>query len=311
MQAASGAPDDGDGNESPSSNASSSLSSVPGSEDETEEDSSSSNDSDSNGKKRAGSSSHKRRRNLDEDGNERGNGPSKKRRANGQSLSNDLGEATSTTNSNANLQANISFDSQATVEDATVEIHIGRQPYILDPSDQSIFPPWDTTRTSWPSGTTSLPDFATISASELDLWKAASTDIQQKLASHRGQATLATWRAELHIKYKRTFLYEPDANFSGVWMHDPTALDASTAREILSTPDPNFRNGEIRRRVMLAYEPHMLARVEAHPKPKPANPRITVQAGTFDEPQSFSEDVHGGGNGLPGARDGKGDRACR
>lgn len=55
-----------------------------------------------------------------------------------------------------------------------------------------------------------------------------------------------------------------------------------------------FRNGEIRRYMMEAYEAEMLKRVEAMPKPRLANPKITVQKGSFTDPESFKSDVYVG-----------------
>ncbi|KAJ8113185.1 hypothetical protein OPT61_g4636 [Boeremia exigua] len=192
-------------------------------------------------------------------------------------------------------RASDSFDSQDTVETSTVTVHIGRDAYTLNSDNDTIFVPWDSTGTAWPSGATSLPDFANISISELTRWSTASPEVQRDFDTHNGKAGVETLRAALHMKFKRTFLHEPDSAFSKVWINDSSVFDAASAQSLLTLPTPEARNGEIRRRIMLAYEPEMLTRVEAHPKSRPANPKITIQTGSLENPESFDSGVHGAG----------------
>lgn len=183
---------------------------------------------------------------------------------------------------------NASFDSQATVEDETIEVYIGRQPYILDPTDTSIFLPFDTTRAGSPSHLTELPDFAHLSASVVYQWRSELPNPNPTFSNYTHCLAI------LHMHLKRTFMHEPDANFSEVWIRDNNVFDVALRGSLRAIPDPRVRNGEIRRRMMEVYEPDMLRRVEALPKPTLANPKITVQRATFDAPESFDEHVHPG-----------------
>ena len=183
----------------------------------------------------------------------------KKRKTSKQFPSNDSIDETPTTDSNdsnhnpdsqttpdeptSGSPINASLNSQATVEDPTVEIYIGRQPYILDPDDHSVFLPWATASADWPPGMTSLPDSAHMSAADLDLWYQAVPEIKDKLTSHNGKATREIQAAELHMKFKRTLLHEPDSNFSNVWINDGTVFDADITREVLAILGPAVRNG--------------------------------------------------------------------
>jgi hypothetical protein len=197
--------------------------------------------------------------------------------------------------------ANASFSSEATVEDETVEIYIGRQAYILDPSDTSIFLPFDTTRVNWPARVTELPNFAGLASPALNRWR--KTNLDMNLPASLGLHQYTTALARLHMRFKRTFMHEPDENFTSTWIHDGNVFTDEHRAELRDMTNDLFRNGEIRRYMLATYEPEMLRRVEAMPKPRPANPKITVQKGTFEDPESFKSDVHVGKKPVPKRRE--------
>ncbi|KZM28255.1 uncharacterized protein EKO05_0011041 [Ascochyta rabiei] len=185
-------------------------------------------------------------------------------------------------------QISLSFESEATVEDPIIEIYIGQELYILNLEDTSLFLPWDTTKQDWPNNVTKLPDFAHMDALDFKLWYQASPELKLKATIHNDRVNLVTYRAALHMKFKKTFLHEQDANFSTVWINDTTVFDAATVQRLQAIEDPGLRNGEVRFRIMTAYEPAMLQRLHDLPKPVP---KLTVQVGSFEDPESFKSDT--------------------
>jgi hypothetical protein len=189
-------------------------------------------------------------------------------------------------------ETNASFSSQSTIEDETTEIYIGRQLYILNINDTSIFLPFDTSRANRPMSVAELPNFARLAYPALKLWRVANPDMNLSISLGINQYT--TTLAMLHMRFKRTFMHEPDENFTTRWVYDGTVFTDERREELLNMNNDLFRNGEIRRYMMEAYEPDMLRRFERLPKPRPANPKIAVQKGTFEDSESFKSDVRVG-----------------
>ncbi|KAF1361158.1 hypothetical protein EJ07DRAFT_176538 [Lizonia empirigonia] len=250
------APEDDDGDEpsSSSSSDSSKLSSPP------ESLSGESSDSDSNDDKNSPScKERKRRRDPEDDDTGDEDAPKKRTKSSHSKSSRKAGAATDLSENNADgtppaqsgspenqkdndgrapdTLANSSFDSQATVEDSIREIYIGKEMYLLNNEDTSIFLPWDETKHGWLDGATELPEFANMDT-------------------------------------------------SGCYI-----FDTASVGQIESIKVARLRNGEIRLRMMQAYEPQMIKKLSELPKPYP---KLTVQAGTFEEPESFKSDVHVG-----------------
>ncbi|KAF9694166.1 hypothetical protein EKO04_007890 [Ascochyta lentis] len=279
-------------------------SSLPDSEDSNSEDSDSEDYTDE------ADSSKKRRRDSEENDRESDTDTSKKPKTSHSPSSGESGEASDPNSSNledfppvhsdgsddetvaddpaSDPQVNSSFGSEETVEDSTIEIYIGREPYILNLDDTSLFLPWDHTEQDWPIDVIKLPDFAHMDASDFTLWYKFSPELKTKVGIHIDKANLVTYRAALHMKFKKTFLHENDRNFSDVWVNDTTVFSATTIMELQAIKDPMLRNGEIRRRMMEFYEPTMLQKLQDLPKPIP---RLTVQAASFEDPESFKSDT--------------------
>lgn len=139
-------------------------------------------------------------------------------------------------------------------------------------------------------GATEPPDFANMDVSDCDLWYKASPEIRQETGcSLFDDASLATIRAQMHLKFKKTFLHEPDANFGAVWINDRSIFYTILVGRIESIKDARLRNGEIRLRMMQAFEHQMIKKLDELPRPYP---KLTVQAGTFEEPESFKSNVN-------------------
>lgn len=186
---------------------------------------------------------------------------------------------------------NASFDSQATLEDETVEIRIGQEIYPFNASDNPILIPWDESREDWPDNFDAFPDFAFI-GQPFNTWCRASREWLGPQLEGRGERrNKIIAQALLHMKFKKTFLHEKDENFSLVWVNDRTVFDTNK-EDLLAIVDPALRNGGIRQRMMEAYDPEMLRRIEALPKPRPVNFKTTVQKGTFEDLESFNSDVY-------------------
>ena len=54
---------------------------------------------------------------------------------------------------------------------------------------------------------------------------------------------------------------------------------------------------------MEVYEPDMLEKIEGMPRPKMANLKITIQPGSFDDPESFESGVHIGTKAIVSRRE--------
>lgn len=170
-------------------------------------------------------------------------------------------------------EANASFDSQATVEDFTVDMRIGRILYTFRTNDHDIFLPEETIQHIRPTGASSLPDFAHVDFAHFSAWYKANNATMKPLLAQRGQLhDMQTARALLHMLFRRTFMHEPDANFSEVWINDPTVFNATAREELLAIENAEMSNGEIRRRMMEAYEPEMLRRIETTGFYRPGTP---------------------------------------
>ncbi|KAH6612041.1 hypothetical protein C7974DRAFT_445930 [Boeremia exigua] len=168
---------------------------------------------------------------------------------------------------------NNSFGTDDTEAIAVREVHIGERTYVISEEDNNVFLPWDTTGTSWPSGITNLPDFTTISADEIELWLTANPEIRDNLATNNEPASLEAFRAALHMKFKRTFMHEPDEVFTTVWLRDNTVFNAEAMHEMSELGDATARNGAIRERMMRAYEPELLRKLETSEIYRPESPR--------------------------------------
>lgn len=173
-------------------------------------------------------------------------------------------------------EATASSCSDTTVEDPTINIRIGSITYIFTTNDRDIFLPLDTAIKGWPRGATSLPDFANMPLHEVAEWQAANYRwIRPLLRSNQNSITT---RALLHLHFRRTFLHEPDENFSTVWLGDRNVFSLAEMERLRAIENATERNGEIRRCVMAVYEPEMLRRIEQSGLYRPGLPEIEIIA---------------------------------
>ena len=132
----------------------------------------------------------------------------------------------------------------------TTEFYLGQDLYRNVPlHNSSIWPPHETDRTNWPKSFKRLPDFTAIGKTMLASWLNRNTEF--KKAQNE-----TTRRAMLHVKFKRTFLGEPDSIFEGVWSRDETVFDPNDPdfTTIQKLEDTRVRYGMMRLMMMRHYQ---------------------------------------------------------
>jgi hypothetical protein len=219
--------------------------------------------------------SKKRRRSLEGEDSENDEAGSKKPKTCKQSRSNNSGSSTDATNRSINK---LSFPFTSNSKDRktslnrsssavhivkqhpnkistarTTSIHLGSIRYTLPARSSST-----TDKSRWPIGVTTLPSFAHLQGIDFGLWYKANPELKAHLNSRPGIPTPTTFCALLHMKFKNTFLYEPDEDFGNEWIKDGTVFDEPLVQWLRQIKGVGARNGEIRERMMRAYEPAVL-----------------------------------------------------
>lgn len=185
-----------------------------------------------------------------------------------------------------------------TVEGCNLDIYVGRALYHNVPlDDTSIWPQHETDRSFWPRQVTELPDFANIHKNELTQWLYKNKDIRDEKHDE------VRSRAMLHVKFKKTFLGEPDANFRDVWSLDRTVLDPKDLNFIAMKRlrDDRMKYGEMRLLMMQRYEAETVkSLLKALLKYKAKTPVTAHKRGDDDDDESDDNDNGGDGKGSKG-----------
>ncbi|KAH8729050.1 hypothetical protein GQ44DRAFT_823792 [Phaeosphaeriaceae sp. PMI808] len=136
--------------------------------------------------------------------------------------------------------------------------------YIIPRSDRTVLIRHRENRLSWPAGTSDqpLPDFSTLRNQQLQDWvNTVRRIVQDKKDNSNHNDT--TSQAMLHFEYKRTFLTEPDVNFTNTWSRDTNVFP--------NGPDKKMPVDKIRHEVMKVYEPTALQRITQYAQNKRKN----------------------------------------
>ncbi|KAJ4324040.1 hypothetical protein N0V94_001540 [Neodidymelliopsis sp. IMI 364377] len=125
----------------------------------------------------------------------------------------------------------------------TTSFHLGSIRYTLPTPSPS---PSNIDKSGWPIGVNTLPPFARLQGIDFGLWYKASPELKAHLNSRLGKPTPTTFCALLHMKFKKTFLYEPDEDFGSEWIKDGIVFDEPLVQWLRQIEDAGARNGEIR-----------------------------------------------------------------
>lgn len=117
-----------------------------------------------------------------------------------------------------------------------------------------------------PRNTTKLPDFAHMNDKTLTQWLNLKDNksILEKSKTDKERHSSTTSKAILHMKYKKTFLSEPDADFEKVWIFDTAVFNAGRDTNGLEA-------SRIRYMLMRHYEPDTLTHIEQYKSKKRPN----------------------------------------
>jgi len=145
---------------------------------------------------------------------------------------------------------------QSLLDARTRKVVIDEVVYMIPSNDKEVWKP-QANGAEW-------PDFAHIPKPRIDRFMHSDPELGalQESTPHHGHVTS---RALLHMKHKKTFLMEPDKNFTDVWKDDPL---------VFPTEPKNLPASKIRHAMMKRYEPEMLGLIEEYAQ-RPEKPAYT------------------------------------
>jgi hypothetical protein len=114
-----------------------------------------------------------------------------------------------------------------------------------------------------PRNTTKLPDFAHMDDKTLAQWLnlKVNKSTLDKSKADKARHSSTTSRAALHMKYKKTFLSEPDADFESIWVFDTAVFNAGQDKDRLGA-------SRIKYMLMRHYEPETLTYIQQYKSKK-------------------------------------------
>ena len=148
-------------------------------------------------------------------------------------------------------------------ESNITDIYLGRHLYRNVPLDNpTVWPAPETDQSIWPRTFKQLPDFATLKSLPLASWVNKNKEVRDHMDTDKKHSNTTT-RAMLHVKFKKTFLAEPDNNSKAVWIHDQTVFNPHDPNYVAITEleDNNIKYGKLRLMMMRHYESDRLSNV--------------------------------------------------
>ncbi|EAT79887.2 hypothetical protein SNOG_12589 [Parastagonospora nodorum SN15] len=118
-------------------------------------------------------------------------------------------------------------------------------------------------KTGVPRNTTKLPDFAHMDDKTLTQWlnlKGNKSTLDKSKTDKARHSSISS-KAVLHMKYKKTFLSEPDADFENVWVFDTAVFNTGQEKDRLGA-------SRIKYMLMRHYEPETLTYIQQYKSKK-------------------------------------------